>query len=45
MSVKAKAIKTLYRMKRIGLEGVRQAVVNAIITEEEFELITGVAYN
>ena len=44
MSIKAKAIKNLYRMKRITLEGVRQAVENSIITKEEFELITGQAY-
>jgi hypothetical protein len=41
MSTKAKAIKNLYKMGRLSLEGVRQAVYNNIITKEEYELITG----
>jgi hypothetical protein len=41
MSVKAKAIKTLYRAKRITIEGVRQAVVSGLITEEEYKMIIG----
>ena len=44
MSVKAKAIRTLYRAKRITLDGVRQAVINGIITEEEYAEITDEAY-
>lgn len=44
MSAKAKAIKTLYRAKRIDLDGVRQAVENGLITPEEYEEITGKAY-
>lgn len=44
LSVKAKAIQTLYRAKRIGIEGVRQAVENKIITAAEYELITGEVY-
>ena len=36
MSAKAKAIKTLYRAKRITLDGVKQAVVDKIITEAEY---------
>lgn len=44
MSVKAKAIRTLYRAKRITLEGVKQAVVDNILTREEFKLITGQEY-
>lgn len=44
MSVKAKAIRTLYRAKRITLEGVKQAVVDNILTEEEYKLITGQEY-
>lgn len=44
MSVKAKAIRTLYRTKRITLEGVRQAVTEGLITKAEYELITGEAY-
>ena len=41
MSAKAKAIKTLYRAKRIDIDGVRQAVTDGIITETEYTLITG----
>lgn len=44
MSVKAKAIKTLYRAKRITLGGVKQAVINGVITKEEYEEITGQQY-
>lgn len=44
MSAKAKAIRTLYRMKRITIEGVKQAVVDNIITAEEFKEITGGVY-
>lgn len=40
----AKAIKTLYRAKRITIEGVRQAVVDGLITESEFSMITGEQY-
>jgi hypothetical protein len=44
MSVKAKAIRTLYRAKRITIDGVRQAVVDGIITEAEYQTITGECY-
>ena len=44
MSAKAKAISTLYRAKRISLDGVRQAVVDSIITEAEYQTITGEVY-
>lgn len=44
MSAKAKAIRTLYRAKRITLEGVKQAVVDNILTKEEYKLITGQEY-
>ena len=44
MSVQARAIRTLYRAKRITLEGVRQAVENRIITATEYKTITGEAY-
>lgn len=44
MSTKAKAIRTLYRMKRITLDGVRQAVEDGVITPAEFEQITGEVY-
>ena len=41
MSVKAKAIKTLYKAKRITLDGVKQAVKDGIITEAEYKEIVG----
>ena len=44
MSAKAKAIKTLYKTKRITLEGVKKAVADGIITETEFMGITGEVY-
>lgn len=44
MSVKAKAIRTLYRAKRITIDGVRQAVEDGLITEAEFKAITGEEY-
>ena len=40
MSAKAKAIKTLYKAKRIALEGVRQAVKGGVITQAEYAEIT-----
>ena len=45
MSVKAKAIRTLYRAKRITIEGVKQAVADKLITAEEYKAITGEAYS
>lgn len=44
MSVKAKAIRTLYRARRITIDGVKQAVVDGIITESEYQTITGEVY-
>ena len=44
MSARAKAINTLYRAKRITLEGVKQAVVDGLITAAEYETITGKVY-
>ena len=44
MSAKAKAIRTLYRAKRITLDGVRQAVVDKLITAAEYKTITGKTY-
>lgn len=44
MSARAKAIKTLFRAKRINLDGVKQAVADGIITEVEYEQITGEVY-
>lgn len=45
MSVKAKAVRTLYRAKRITLDGVKQAVADGLITVEEYTTITGEACN
>lgn len=44
MNAKTKAIKTLYKAKRINLDGVKQAVKDKLITEEEYKEITGVVY-
>lgn len=44
MNAKVKAIRTLYRAKRITIEGVRQAVEDGIITAEQFAEITGDQY-
>ena len=44
MSVKAKAIYTLYRTKRVNNEGVRKAVADRIITADDYKMITGEAY-
>lgn len=44
MSTKAKAIRTLYRAKRITLDGVKQAVAEGLITSEEYKVITGNDY-
>ena len=44
MSVKAKAIRTLYRAKRITIEGVKQAVKDGLITAAEYAIITGEIY-
>ena len=44
MNAKVKAIKTLYRANRITLDGVKKAVVDGVITHEQFTEITGQAY-
>lgn len=44
MSTKTKAIKTLYRAKRISLESIKQAVIKKLITESEYVEITGKQY-
>ena len=45
MTAKAKAIKTLYKAKRITLDGVKQAVVDGVVTKAEYFEITGKVYN
>ena len=44
MDVKAKAIRTLYRANRITINGVKRAVVEDIITAEQYAEITGEDY-
>lgn len=44
MSVKAKAVRTLYRAHRITIDGVRKAVSDGLITAEEYTEITGETY-
>lgn len=44
MSIEAKAILTLYRTKRITLDGVKKAVKDKLITEAEYKEITGEEY-
>lgn len=41
MSVKAKAIRTLYKTGRIGRDGVLRAVSDGIITADEYKAIIG----
>lgn len=44
MSARAKAMANLYRRKRIAKDGLKKAVVDGVITPEEYEEITGEAY-
>lgn len=44
MRKQAKAILTLYKTKRITLDGVKKAVKDGIITEAEYKNITGETY-
>ena len=44
MSARAKAINTLYRAKRITIEGVKMAVTDGLITEAEYKEIAGEDY-
>lgn len=44
MSIKAKALRTLYRAHRITVDGMKQAVMDKVITEDEYKQITGVDY-
>ena len=41
MSPRAKALRNLYRRHKITIEGLHQAVVDGVITPEEYELIVG----
>ncbi len=44
MSARAKAVQTLYRAKRISVDGVKKAVADGIITTKEYKTITGEDY-
>lgn len=44
LSAKAKAIQTLYRLGRIDINGVLDAVAANVITETEYYQITGFEY-
>lgn len=44
MSAKARALKTLYRLGRIGKPELRQTVTAGIITAEEYKSICGEVY-
>lgn len=41
MSIKAKALRTLYRRHRIPLSGVQEALADGIITQDEYDWIVG----
>lgn len=42
MSKKAKVLQDLYRRGKVTKEGLRQAVIDGVITEEEYIMIVGV---
>ena len=44
MSARVKAMANLCRRKRITKDGLKKAVVDGVITPEEYEEITGEAY-
>ena len=44
MSNMERAFQTLYRMHRVTLDGLKQAVVDRTITAEEYQSITGREY-
>lgn len=44
MSIKARAIRTLYRSKKININGVHKAVEDGLITDIEYKKITGEDY-
>lgn len=44
MSPRAKALQNLYLRHKVTIDGLRQAVVDGVITPEEFRLITGRTY-
>ena len=44
MTVKANAVRTLYRAKRITIDGVRKAVEDGLISPAEYKEIIGEEY-
>lgn len=44
MSARARAFKRLYDARMISIGGVRQAVIDGGLTQEEYKLITGEDY-
>lgn len=44
MKINVKAIKTLYRAKRVTLESVKKLVVDGLITAAQYTEITGKEY-
>lgn len=44
LSTKAKAIQTLWRLGRIDIDGMLDAVAANVITEAEYQYITGFVY-
>ena len=44
MKINVKAVKTLYRAKRVTLESVRKLVADGVITESQYREITGAPY-
>ena len=44
MSARAKALANLYRRNKVTKDGLKQAVVDGVITAEQYQEITGEAY-
>ena len=44
MGIRAKAVRKVYRAQRITIDGVKKAVADGLITEDEYQEITGQAY-
>ena len=44
MKINVKAVKTLYRAKRVTLESVKKLVTDELITEAQYKEITGDDY-
>lgn len=44
MSAKARAMANLYRRNKVTKDGLKQATIDGVITAEEYQEITGEAY-